>query len=346
MSLPPEHVAIRRAKGDVPLPALVLGRPDEDSESPRIEYRLHRVVGQESTTPAGPIPSTAPTTITPRHFHLQRKRGAQAAGFATFAEAGKRARVNDVESNKPNTLVASTQLKRPSRRSGLSSQHDTPSESPRVPSVQTDPNVELVDALHAFAQEEEARDAAAQLQAQPKRPIMRLRDRQKSTPQRSFPKVEIDDTSVRVVGDDGDVEMTDDGDYTFDIYVRTQKKSNSEDKEADQPLGYLIIQEEDQPLWGQYLEEDNDEEEANSDEEDENAEGYYGADYPEDEVASDDEFGKGAYGYRHGGSDEEQWDSDTGAFSDDDDQAMRNPWKNSSYMQKKVDKSLDADDSD
>lgn len=61
------------------------------------------------------------------------------------------------------------------------------------------------------------------------------------------------------------------------------------------------------------------------------AEGYYGADYPEDEVASDDEFGRGAYGYRHAASDDEQWDSDTGAWSEEED-TMQNPWKKQPWM--------------
>jgi len=61
------------------------------------------------------------------------------------------------------------------------------------------------------------------------------------------------------------------------------------------------------------------------------AEGYYGADYPEDEVASDDEFGRGAYGYRNTASDDEQWDSDPGAWSDEED-VMQNPWKKYPWM--------------
>ena len=56
------------------------------------------------------------------------------------------------------------------------------------------------------------------------------------------------------------------------------------------------------------------------------AEDYYGADYPEDEVASDDERDVGAYKYRQGASDDEEFDSDTGAWSDDAED-LSHPWK-------------------
>lgn len=56
------------------------------------------------------------------------------------------------------------------------------------------------------------------------------------------------------------------------------------------------------------------------------AEDYYGNDYPEDEVDSDDEFGKGAYNYRRGGSDDEDYDGEDPAWSDDD-ADLQHPWK-------------------
>ena len=55
------------------------------------------------------------------------------------------------------------------------------------------------------------------------------------------------------------------------------------------------------------------------------AEDYYGADYPEEEVDIDDEYDIGAYNYRCNASDDEQYDSETGAWSDED--QLRYPWK-------------------
>lgn len=55
------------------------------------------------------------------------------------------------------------------------------------------------------------------------------------------------------------------------------------------------------------------------------AEDYYANDYPEDEVASDDERGMGAYEHRKGASDDEEYDEDTAAWSDDDN--SRYSWK-------------------
>jgi len=94
-------------------------------------------------------------------------------------------------------------------------------------------------------------------------------------------------------------------------------------------IGYLIITEEDQSIWETYIEGEASDKEWDTDDEDENAEGYYGADYPEDELASDDEHGRNAYGFRAKGvSDNEEWDEDTGVYSDDEGHdRMMNPWK-------------------
>ncbi|KAI7688680.1 hypothetical protein KC322_g12119, partial [Hortaea werneckii] len=92
---------------------------------------------------------------------------------------------------------------------------------------------------------------------------------------------------------------------------------------------YLVITEEDEALWEAYMEDLQSDKDFDSDDEDENAEGYYAADYPEDDLASDDEFGRNAYGYRrHGDSDNEEWDEDTGAhYSDDEQEFAKHPWK-------------------
>ncbi|EGP88731.1 uncharacterized protein MYCGRDRAFT_108533 [Zymoseptoria tritici IPO323] len=93
-------------------------------------------------------------------------------------------------------------------------------------------------------------------------------------------------------------------------------------------VGYLVITDEDQDVWETYLEDDPSDKDWNSDEDDENAEDWYGADYPDDEMASDDEFGRGEHGYRaRGAADDEEWDEDTGAFSDDEYERQMNPWR-------------------
>jgi hypothetical protein len=73
------------------------------------------------------------------------------------------------------------------------------------------------------------------------------------------------------------------------------------------------------------------------------SEGYYAADYPEDEVASDDEYDRGAYGYRHGGSDDEHWESGPEDWSDGDD-VMQNPWKKFPWMRSSQGAAVDKDD--
>ena len=47
------------------------------------------------------------------------------------------------------------------------------------------------------------------------------------------------------------------------------------------------------------------------------AEDYYGNDYPEDELDSDDEFGRNAYQYRENASEDEEYDEDFDARSED-----------------------------
>jgi hypothetical protein len=54
------------------------------------------------------------------------------------------------------------------------------------------------------------------------------------------------------------------------------------------------------------------------------AEDYYGADYPEDEVDEDDEYDVDAYKYRKDASDDEEWDADDAAWSDEE---IRKPWE-------------------
>ena len=129
----------------------------------------------------------------------------------------------------------------------------------------------------------------------------------------------------------GDMDIDDESDYVYDTYVLAPS-SDIGAMPVDAPnqfdnIGYLVITEEDQSLWETYLEDEPSDKEWNSDEEDENAEDFYGADYPEDELGSDDEFDRNAYGFRgRVGSDDEEWDEDTGAYSDVEYERMMQPF--------------------
>ena len=109
-------------------------------------------------------------------------------------------------------------------------------------------------------------------------------------------------------------------------------------------IGLLIISEDDQPLWEEYLEDVGDQgsDFDFEDEEDENAEDFYGNEYPEEEVASDDEYDQGAYNYRVGASDDEEYGlSDEDEFND-----LRRPWGSGKPAWMKGDKSKEDSDDD
>lgn len=377
MSLAPAYVAVKRKAGDHALDALILEQSQSKKQKRQpVEYRLKAasadeqelanakiLSGLKSTTPSIPpppleekessIPSTT-TAIAPRRFQLQRKRGADTAGFATFIEKRQRAlgasnkvvsrpeSRNDSEEGSENTP-----LKRPGAnaqelkwRADTWKSNNEPMASPSFPEQPEKEDPALADTLHQFALEEIEHEEVQKpkLKYQPKRPIRRLRNRDASKAVPPQPQVHVQDEDV-------DMDMSDSEDYVVDIYVRTEGKVSDDDSKASGSIGYLVITEKDESIWETYLEDDEEDKEVDSDDEDENAEDYYGADYPEDEVASDDEMGQGAYGYRHGGSDDEEWDSDTGAFSDEED-TMRNPWKTYPWSKgpKKVPGSDDEND--
>ncbi|KAH0373299.1 hypothetical protein KCU65_g622, partial [Aureobasidium melanogenum] len=274
-----------------------------------------------------------PTRPLHRRIESVKKRKAQldTHDIPTFVEATpKRRRVGqedapqsvlDTPVSTPNTLKrpgASSRLKKPTAEALFQSPADPPPDR-------------LADALHRFALEEEARESARvkpKVTSIPKKPVQRYRERhpeQFAAPAQATQKAE----------EDVDM-MSDDEDYVYDTYVRTKDPVVPANLEAEDSsniqVGYIVISEEDQPLWETYFEDEAEsDKEFETDDEDENAEGYYAADYPEDEVASDDEYDRGAYGYRHGGSDDEQWESDPEEWSDGD-EAMQNPWKKYPWM--------------
>ncbi|KAK5168522.1 hypothetical protein LTR04_006553 [Oleoguttula sp. CCFEE 6159] len=231
-------------------------------------------------------------------------------------------------------------LKRREQDQGKEPEASQPNGGARSGKTEMDrPPASLVDSLQRFTLDELQRTQCplpealsprppTKLRAQPKSNIQRYRDRHPSAP---GPSVQAGDM---------DVDMVDDADYVYDTYVRYRPSASASsvidgfDGSADgKAFGLLVITEEDQSVWETYIEEEEEsDKDWNSEEEDENAEDYHGADYPEDEVASDDEHGRAAYTYRRGASDDEEWDSETGAHSsehedDDGEGVLRNPWK-------------------
>ena len=352
MSAGPTHVRIKRRRDETPLPSLRLEGPQQKQRKfHHLEYRLETQLHAPEVTIQNAAPQTLPPTG-PRCFELStpsRKRNAETAGLMpTFVERKRRGpsqleTTTRIEEQDVADEV-STPLKRPGTRTLRQDQprNITPSKPAQAPSLA------LADALHQFALEEVAQEEAEQKAAerkmekprviiQPKGSVRRLRDRQ---PQRTPLNASTSGASTTNSID----EMSDDDDYVYDIYVRHAEVPISGDTAdpATQSMGILVITEEDEEIWESYIE-GEEEEKFDTDDEDENAEDYYGADYPEDEVASDDEYNHGAYGYRHGGSDDEQWDGETGAYSDEED-AMKNPWKKAPWLRATKDEDDEEDD--
>lgn len=102
-------------------------------------------------------------------------------------------------------------------------------------------------------------------------------------------------------------------DYVFEVYVR-MKKDDMMDWSAttqSQPFGYLVIDEDEEELWQQYLNDENDsDDDWDEEDEDSNAEDNPRNEYPDEELSSDDEYGINSYKYRNYGSDNEQYDED------------------------------------
>lgn len=102
-------------------------------------------------------------------------------------------------------------------------------------------------------------------------------------------------------------------DYVYETYVRVQPKGvpGFENLTQSNNLGYLVIDEEEEDLWEQYLNDDDDDDDDWDEEDaDSNAEDNPRNDYPEDEVSSDDEYGRNVYQYRRDYSDDEQFDTE------------------------------------
>jgi hypothetical protein len=213
-----------------------------------------------------------PTRPLHRRIESVKKRKAQldTHDIPTFVEATpKRRRVGqedapqsvlDTPVSTPNTL----------KRPGASSRLKKPTAEALFQSPANPPPDRLADALHRFALEEEAREQARvkpKVTSIPKKPVQRYRERhpeQFSTPAQTTHKTE----------EDVDM-MSDDDDYVYDTYVRTKDPVIPANLESEDPsnvqVGYIVISEEDQPLWETYFEDEAEtDKEFETDDEDEN----------------------------------------------------------------------------
>ncbi|KAK4561844.1 hypothetical protein LTR86_004524 [Recurvomyces mirabilis] len=267
--------------------------------------------------------------------NLQKRKqtgGATGSMFATFEESSAR---DAKAQSRPGTTGSDAEdeeeevapLKRPGRRLGVARTGSVSRQLQTNESTETRSHAEsLATSMQKFAVEELAEPPKQKITSLPKFATRRRDLHPQSAP------VQASEPRIR----DDEMDVDSDGDYVYDTYILAPQSAASQSNGStselvDENVGYLVISDEDQALWEAYIEDEPSDKDWDSDDADSNAEDYYGADYPEDELASDDEYDRGAYGYRrHGASDDESWNEDTGAFSGDDvvDTA---PWKNKTY---------------
>ncbi|EME45480.1 hypothetical protein DOTSEDRAFT_79459 [Dothistroma septosporum NZE10] len=360
----PDVVRIKRKRFEQAPEALLVERPGKRQHTRDVHYILKKdttnaaqaallngqntTIEREAQRPRsshapGSGSAAAPSLIEERRvFHLKRPSTPEAGvkkkrkaklkedGIATFIERRGKKKAQDLldlaekEKNDGASGAATDTLKRPSRGSAVRAGERRVTGAPRAGTSTAEPAMAAVaDTLNRFAMEEVAKE---QLPSKPK-----VTARPKLPPQRSRELHQ-----QRIAGNAAldfyrDLEMDDDGDYVYDTYVLAPVPdagaAQIDAQDSGGNVGYLIITEEDQAAWETYIEEEPSDQDWDSDEDDENAEDWYGADYPDDEVASDDEYDRNAYGYRAHGSDNEEWDADTGNFSDDEYERQMNPWR-------------------
>lgn len=362
----PAVVCIKRKRGEQAPDALLLERPGKRQQSGIGEIQYVRQKddngnGEEDTGGSGN--GTAPTggicggdsgsasgrngtsqaeVKARRTFHLKRPAMLEPAssgskrqkrkqeGVATFIERSAQQKSTlrpipdfskqEMSPSKP-YATSEAPLKRPGRRAAVKT---TGSDSFPTNAHNAQVDNAVANSLHEFAQQVVAKEAKPQVTAVPKLPAQRSRELHRQSALRNVTKN---------VYQDGDADMEDEADYVYDTYILAPSSSDgavqANAHDAFGNVGYLVITEEDQDVWETYLEDEPSDKDWNSDEEDENAEDWYGADYPDEELASDDEFGRNNdHGFRaHGAADDEEWDEDTGNFSDEEHDRQMNPWK-------------------
>ncbi|KAK4623861.1 hypothetical protein CLAFUW4_05995 [Fulvia fulva] len=362
----PDVVRIKRKRYEQAPEALMVERPGKRQHTQDVHYVLKKDTtdasqgglfsGHSAANPPAtsrPSPSHAPgsgldspvSAIKERRiFHLKRPSTPEAGikkrktkdnedVIATFIERRSKKNAQDLlhlakgGNDAGASPAPADNLKRPGRGSAVRAGGRHGAGAPTFGGASTagPTMVAVANSLNQFAMEEAAKEQLPprpKVTAKPKLPPQRSRELHQ---QRIADKAALDHQR------DTEMDMDDDADYVYDTYVLAPvpQAGNAQVSAQDSGgnVGYLVITEEDQAAWETYIEDDPSDKDWDSNEDDENAEDWYGADYPDDEVASDDEYGRNAYGYRAHGSDNEEWDADTGNFSDDEYERQMNPWR-------------------
>ena len=315
----------RRATEELPPSCLIF----HGLKIARTPKTLHYVLQSEGRIPKAPTKASDAakhkTQSSERLFQLQaasstgKRKATDDGGVATIVE--KKQNKQDVthatEQAEVEDYSAARPLKRPSRGTAVRRKVDKYAEAETE--AGRNQRAALADYMHQAALEEVKRESQARTVASPK--LSGARSRQ--IHQQRVASNASSNTS-------GEVEVEDDSSYVYETYILAPTTELDAYQLDMQPelgnVGYIVMTKEDQSLWETYLEEELGDQGDISDEDDENAEDYYGADYPEDEIASDDELGRNAYGYRGRASDDEEWDENTAAWSDDEDDRIKDPW--------------------
>ena len=251
---------------------------------------------------------------------------------ATFVERKRKQTAHSNTSKDDEIQLPHMPSASPHKRPGKGSAVKTTARPPVQPETEADKKqIEAIaDYMHQAALEEIKRESRPKSVAAPKLSGAKSRD---------IHRQRVATNGAIHVGQD--VDMEEENGYVYDTYILAPTTDDGavqvDAQEELHNIGYIVITEQDEPFWETYLEDEPSEKDWNSDEDDENAEDYYGADYPEDEIASDDEFERDPYGYRgHGVSDDEEWDEDTGAYSDADSDSIPDPFRNNKTPQQFV----------
>ncbi|KAM0716529.1 hypothetical protein Q7P37_007974 [Cladosporium fusiforme] len=378
--LPPDQLFVERSAKRTQS-----GSIDEGTRGYYIRQRQEDEHVKSSTEPKakdgqGDAPfQSALTQQQRREYHLARaaqgtssRKRKQNDDLATVVEKKQKkfnnattAATTSLHENSDDSPVPSTPAptKRPGRGSALRPRTDKakpdPAKNENVAARQQAELNALAQEMHQFALDELAKTPKPQIKTKPKLTPSRSRALHKEHTATVSPS-QIDSQNK-----EDDDAMDSDSEYVYDTYILapaplpTPTAATANDAtETPKPLaipsnvGYLIITEDDEELWENYMHDLGGSDSEPTDEDDENAEDYYGADYPSDELASDDEHDRGAYAYRaRRGSNDEQYnlkdgsdnDSDEATWSDEEDFRMMNPFARKSQIPKQFAKYLNRD---
>jgi hypothetical protein len=251
--------------------APVLSNPIDDSQQQQ-QQQQHQQQLQQDALVRREFRLARPTRPLHKRIESVRKRKAQLdpQDIPTFVEATPKRRRVGQEDAPPSVSDTPVSTPKTLKRPGASSRLKKPTAEALFQSPANPPPDRLADALHRFALEEEAREEARvkpKVTSIPKKPVQRYRERH---PEQFAAQAQ----NTHKTDEDVDM-MSDDDDYVYDTYVRTKDPVVPANLESEDPsnvqVGYIVISEEDQPLWETYFEDDvESDKEFETDEEDEN----------------------------------------------------------------------------